>query len=78
MKLITSIFSLLCVGYIPSFITAAKPNIVFFFTDDQDVEMGSLNYMPKLNQYLAENGIKFQNMYASTPVCCPSRSALFS
>ncbi len=57
---------------------ATNPNIIFFFTDDQDVEMGSLKYMPKLNQYLTQQGITFTHHYASTPVCCPSRSALFS
>lgn len=74
----TSLLTLVSALQTIALASSARPNIVFFFTDDQDVEMGSLNYMPKLNQYLTQQGITFNHHYASTPVCCPSRSALFS
>jgi len=57
---------------------AARPNIVLIITDDQDVEMGSLNHMPKLRTYLADEGATFSRMYAHVPVCCPSRSSLYT
>lgn len=33
---------------------------------------------PKLHKHLAEAGATYNRMYAAVPVCCPSRSALFS
>lgn len=57
---------------------AAQPNIIFFLTDDQDVEMGSLSYMPTVQRLLMDTGATFTRMYAHVPVCCPSRSALIS
>ena len=54
------------------------PNIIFFLTDDQDIEMGSLAYMPKVQQLLVGAGATFTRMYAHVPVCCPSRSSLIS
>jgi arylsulfatase A-like enzyme len=54
--------------------SASQPNIVLVVTDDQDVDMGSLDYMPTLRKLLTEQGATFTNMYAAVPVCCPSRS----
>jgi arylsulfatase A-like enzyme len=34
--------------------------------------------MTKIRGWLADGGTEFRNGYASTPVCCPSRSGLFS
>jgi arylsulfatase A-like enzyme len=56
----------------------APPNFVFILTDDQDVEMDSLQYQPKLRSLVGEQGVTFNEMYASVPVCCPSRSSLYS
>ncbi len=33
-----------------------RPNIILMMADDQDTELGSLNYMPKLKRYLQEEG----------------------
>lgn len=59
---------------------AGKPNIVFLVTDDQDVELGSsdASVLPNLHALLAAHGTTFNRMYASVPVCCPSRSSLYS
>jgi N-acetylglucosamine-6-sulfatase len=57
---------------------APAPNIIFFLTDDQDIEMGSLAYMPKVQRQLIDQGATFTRMYAHVPVCCPSRSSLIS
>lgn len=56
----------------------SPPNIVLIITDDQDVEMGSLQHMPFLQARMIEPGTTFDRFYAAVPVCCPSRSTLFS
>jgi arylsulfatase A-like enzyme len=49
------------------------PNIVVVLTDDQDLTMGSLAYMPRLRQHLVEQGMSFANFFATQTLCCPSR-----
>lgn len=60
--------------------SSARPNIVVFLTDDQDVEGGSSSreVLPQTYRALVDTGTSFSRMYAAVPVCCPSRSALFS
>lgn len=55
-----------------------KPNIVFVLTDDQDVTANSLDYMPKLNKLLRQEGTEFVNYFVPTGLCCPSRSTIIS
>ena len=33
-----------------------RPNIILMMADDQDTELGSLQFMPKLNRFLREEG----------------------
>lgn len=49
------------------------PNIVVIMTDDQDLTMGSLDYMPRLRHYLTERGTTFENFFTPQSLCCPSR-----
>ncbi len=55
-----------------------RPNIVFIFTDDQDVELGSLDYMPLLHKHLINEGTLFSRHYCTTAICCPSRVTLWT
>ncbi|KAK3766323.1 hypothetical protein RRG08_044514 [Elysia crispata] len=55
-----------------------KPNIVVILTDDQDVLLGSMRYMPKLQRLMIRKGAMLNNSFVSTPMCCPSRSTFLS
>eukprot|EP00730_Choanoeca_flexa_P009141 TRINITY_DN12596_c1_g1_i3.p1 TRINITY_DN12596_c1_g1~~TRINITY_DN12596_c1_g1_i3.p1 ORF type:complete len:523 (+),score=118.70 TRINITY_DN12596_c1_g1_i3:48-1571(+) len=57
---------------------AAKPNVLFVLTDDQDEILGSLSVMPRVNELLVKKGMKFSNAFANTPICCPSRAEITS
>lgn len=44
-----------------------RPNIIFMLTDDQDIELGSMNYMPKAMSILSRGGVHIKNAYVTTP-----------
>ena len=35
-----------------------QPNVILMMADDQDTELGSLQFMPKLTRYLREEGAR--------------------
>ena len=81
MRLWTAIFALLLIFLLPFVQFAAtkpadRPNIIFILTDDQDSTLGSLDYMPKLNALLTQNGITFSNFFVTYSLCCPSRASI--
>jgi arylsulfatase A-like enzyme len=51
-----------------------SPNIILIQTDDQDLELGSLEYMPYLQLLLAGGGTTFENAIVPLSLCCPSRA----
>jgi arylsulfatase A-like enzyme len=52
-----------------------KPNILVVVTDDQ---RGGLEVMPHTRKLIRNQGVKFSQAYATTPLCCPSRSSIFT
>ncbi len=56
--------------------STTRPNIVLINTDDQRDD--SLVFMPQVMAELVANGTRFDNSFATTPVCCPSRASLLT
>ncbi|KAI0188915.1 alkaline-phosphatase-like protein [Xylaria flabelliformis] len=55
-----------------------SPNIVFILTDDQDLHMQSLDYMPFVQEHLINRGTSFRKHFCTTALCCPSRVSLWT
>ena len=55
-----------------------RPNIVVILTDDQDLHMDSVNYMPLLKKHIIDHGTFYKRHYCSTAICCPSRVTLWT
>jgi arylsulfatase A-like enzyme len=53
-----------------------RPNILIILTDDQSAD--ELANMPKARQWFGAGGTQFTDAYVTTPLCCPSRSTIFS
>lgn len=57
---------------------AARPNIVFILTDDQDLVLGSLDFMPRTRALIARQGMTLSNHFVPLSLCCPSRSTILT
>jgi N-acetylglucosamine-6-sulfatase len=55
---------------------ASRPNVVVIMSDDQTVE--SLRVMGNVRSLLTNQGVTFDNSFASFPLCCPSRATLLT
>jgi arylsulfatase A-like enzyme len=53
-----------------------RPNIVVIQTDDQTAD--SLRFMANVDRLLVEQGVRFENSFASYPLCCPSRATFLT
>lgn len=71
------LLALLAGGAAPA-VTAAKPNFIVILTDDQDLTLGSLNYMPRTMDLIARQGMTFSNYFVPLSLCCPSRSTILT
>jgi arylsulfatase A-like enzyme len=56
--------------------SAKGPNVLIIVTDDQRI--GSLAVMPQTRRYFVQGGTNFKQAFVTTPLCCPSRSSIFS
>ena len=56
--------------------TPRSPNIVLIVTDDQ--RWDTLGAMPAVRRLLVDRGVTFENAFATTPSCCPSRVSLLT
>ena len=64
----------------------ARPNIVLILTDDQRFDTiavthsidGTTPVMPNVVNELVDHGVTFQNSFATTALCAPSRSSLLA
>src|SRR3712207_911176 len=54
----------------------ARPNVVVLETDDQT--LAELEVMPNTRRLLGDDGVTFDNHFASFPVCCPSRATFLT
>ncbi|KAL4867826.1 hypothetical protein BDV12DRAFT_186379 [Aspergillus spectabilis] len=55
-----------------------RPNFLFVFTDDQDLTLNSVEYMPHVSSRIRDKGIDFTNHFVTTSLCCPSRVSLWT
>src|SRR4051812_36833014 len=62
----------------PSAVQTAHPNIVFILTDDQELTLGSLDFMPRTRALIAAQGTTFASHFVPLSLCCPSRSTILT
>jgi N-acetylglucosamine-6-sulfatase len=62
----------------PSTAKTSKPNFIFIMTDDQDLHMESLKYMPAVQEHFGNGGTFHQKHYCTVSQCCPSRVSLLT
>ena len=58
--------------------TARRPNLVVVVTDDQDTELGGTTPLESARRLIADRGAEFSNAFATTPICCPSRTSILT
>ena len=51
---------------------------MFILTDDQDLHLGSLDYLPLIKKHLGDKGTLYKKHYCTTAICCPARVSLLT
>ena len=75
---------LVSLGYLLNSCSAKgkKPNVVFLLTDDQRYDALGCAGNPIIRtpnmDWLAQNGIRFENAFVTTPICAASRASIFT
>lgn len=49
-----------------------KPNFLILSTDDQNLHMQCLDYMPLLKKHITSQGTTFEKRYCTVAIYCPS------
>ncbi|HXO21128.1 MAG TPA: sulfatase-like hydrolase/transferase [Thermoanaerobaculia bacterium] len=55
-----------------------RPNLVLVLTDDMDLDLHALDYMPKVHALLAAKGTTFASYFVPISLCCPSRTTILT
>ena len=53
-----------------------RPNILFILTDDLDAKLGTLQYLPAVQQLMTSQGLFLNDYIISDSLCCPSRTSI--
>jgi hypothetical protein len=53
----------------PKHASKSRPNIVFILTDDQDLHMNSLDYVPRIKKHLIDRGTLYTKHFCTTAIC---------
>ena len=53
-----------------------RPNFIIIETDDQRFD--TMQFMPRTQELIFDQGVTFERGYVTTPLCGPSRSSIFS
>ena len=53
----------------------ATPNVLIVITDDQRQGLG---VMPATRRLVGRDGVRFDNGFTTTPLCCPARASIFT
>ncbi|KAF2704668.1 Arylsulphatase [Pleomassaria siparia CBS 279.74] len=59
-------------------VNSKRPNVVFILTDDQDLHMQSLDYLPLIKKHLLDQGTFYRKHFCTVAICCPSRVSLLT
>ena len=54
--------------------SSGGPNIVLILTDD--MRLDELEYMPKTQSLIVDEGVTYSNAFVTTSQCCPSRASI--
>jgi N-acetylglucosamine-6-sulfatase len=60
----------------PAYARPSRPDVIVVVTDDQRI--GTLGWMPVLQNYIARHGVFFSRAMVPTSLCCPSRASLLT